>query len=152
MSFHQIGTVDEDGDSNRYRQELLDATHRLGLTRQVQWSGWQPSASALLDTVDAVVVPSQLEPFSMIALEAILSGVPVVAANEGGPTDLLEHGRSGWLYDGRSAQALADVLLTLLQTDALARVAIEPAALDRFTAPVVAARWLQVYERWVEEG
>ncbi|TFW15765.1 glycosyltransferase, partial [Massilia arenosa] len=49
-----------------------------------------------------------------VVLEALAHGVPVAASNVGGHRDLIEHGRTGILFEAGSSTALGDTLLALL--------------------------------------
>jgi glycosyltransferase involved in cell wall biosynthesis len=76
--------------------------------------------------MDVLVVPSLwLENSPLVVHEAFLAGVPVVAARLGGLADLVEHERSGLLYEATSAGELALALRRLLG---------EPGLLDRLAA------------------
>jgi glycosyltransferase involved in cell wall biosynthesis len=59
------------------------------------------------------------EPFGRVIVEAMACGIPVVAANEGGPREILGPGsgtrrEAGWLAEPRTPRALAEVLRTAL--------------------------------------
>jgi len=57
-------------------------------------------------SADVFVMPSTTETLGFVVLEAMSSGIPVVAANAGGIPDLVRHGETGFLYDpGRPADA-----------------------------------------------
>src|SRR5712671_2734761 len=47
---------------------------------------------------DILVVPSRYEPFGMVVLEGMLHGLPIIAADIGGPADILQHGTTGLLF------------------------------------------------------
>jgi glycosyltransferase involved in cell wall biosynthesis len=67
------------------------------------------------DAVDIAVVPStEPEPFGMVAIEAMLSKKPVVAANHGGLTETVVHNHNGLLFEPNSAKALAEALEVLI--------------------------------------
>lgn len=45
---------------------------------------------------DILLLPSRQEPFGIVIIEALASGMPVIASKERGPLDLLEEGKTGW--------------------------------------------------------
>lgn len=60
------------------------------------------------------------EPFANVALEAMMRGTAVVASDAGGLTEIVHHGRTGFLVPPGDADALAEALLHLLQDVRLA--------------------------------
>ncbi len=75
--------------------------------RQDIWKFW--------DAIDIAVVPStEPEPFGMVAIEAMLAGKPVVAANHGGLTEIVLNAETGFLFEPGNEQALASAIKTLL--------------------------------------
>lgn len=69
---------------------------------------------AFLPTVDILVVPSMWhEPFGRVVIEAYGHGVPVVAAQRGGLPEIVETGRTGWMYDPGDDDALEQVLRSI---------------------------------------
>jgi len=134
-------------ESARYAEALFARTKEAGLSETIQWLGEQPSSAPLLAESDCLVVASNNEPFSLAMLEALFAGVPLVAADSGGATDLVETPKNGLLFKTGSPEDLARVLRSLVETDALTKVQIDREGLRRFSAPVVAAQWAEVYAR-----
>jgi len=84
-----------------------DRIHFTGWLKPAQVAEWYARA-------DVLVVPSWYEPFGMVVLEGMLYGLPVVAANVGGPAEILHDGCTGLLFQARDAEALANKLIELV--------------------------------------
>ena len=145
IRFDHIGGTGGIPDAERYAAELRASTTRLGLDNVIAWRGEQASSVRLLSEINCLVVASHQEPFSIAVLEALSSGVPVLAADSGGAQDLIVEGRSGWFFRSGDAASLAAKLEMLATTDALQRAEVDLELVRPFTAPVVAKQWLDVY-------
>lgn len=75
---------------------------------------------SLLEQIDVLILPSWEEPFGIVVLEAMASGVNVIATNAGGPPEILEFGESGVLVPPRNPQALATAVQQLVADRRLA--------------------------------
>ncbi|PKQ04785.1 MAG: hypothetical protein CVT72_11475 [Alphaproteobacteria bacterium HGW-Alphaproteobacteria-11] len=84
-------------------------------------------------------VDQWIETFGLTLIEAMAFGLPVIAPPVGGPTEIVRHGREGWLIDSRDRAALAEVVLRTADDRALyeemsraARVRAADFGFDRF--------------------
>jgi sugar transferase (PEP-CTERM/EpsH1 system associated) len=77
-------------------QEFVAASPRL--SGRVTFVGSATDVPALLNATDVFVLPSLSEGMSNTLLEAMASGLPVVATRVGGNPELIEDERSGWLF------------------------------------------------------
>ena len=68
-------------------------------------------ASALLMT------PKWTEAFGIVAIEALACGVPVIAYAKGGPTEIVRHGKTGWLVDPDSVDGLCEAIAHIPDID-----------------------------------
>lgn len=91
------------------RQSLEQLACRLGLEGQVTFQGYTPHAvlPALYNAADVLLLPSDWEGTSMVILEALACGTPVVARAIGGTPDVVHTGQNGVLYENPGEANLA---------------------------------------------
>jgi glycosyltransferase involved in cell wall biosynthesis len=102
--------VGGDGDP-RYLQKLKQRSAGL----PIDFLGFV-SARDFFRVIDILVVPSWHEPFGIVLLEAMASGVPVVSANCGGPSEIIRSGEDGLLVSPREPLQLAAAVRQLADT------------------------------------
>jgi glycosyltransferase involved in cell wall biosynthesis len=105
----------------RLRALLGDAATFLG------WLDGDALATAYANA-DLFLFASRTDTFGQVLLEAMASGVPVIAVDEGGPRSIIRHGRTG-LLRAPDAEDLARAVLTLA-ADPDRRARLSAAALE----------------------
>jgi len=76
----------------------------------VEFLGYVPAAE-LFSQIDILAVPSRWhEPFGRIILEAYSNAIPVIASSRGGIPEIVDEGRTGWLYNPDDSKSLAHTL------------------------------------------
>ena len=91
-----------------------------------------------------LMTPKWIEAFGNVAIEALACGVPVVAYRRGGPIEIIQHGKTGWLVEPDSVQGLVDAIS---QVDQLNRMACRRQAETEFSIEALAMR----YEQWFDD-
>jgi len=71
------------------------------------------SLPGFFEEIDVLLVPSWEEPFGLVVLEGMASGIPVIATSAGGPLDIIRSGIDGLLVAPRNPEALANAVLSL---------------------------------------
>jgi N-acetyl-alpha-D-glucosaminyl L-malate synthase BshA len=101
------------GDGPEYgrTRQLVDS---LGLSDRVHFVGVVDEVESMLAGADLLLLPSETESFGLVALEAMASGVPVVATRVGGLPEVVEHGVTGFLDDVGDVEAMAAHALAIL--------------------------------------
>ncbi len=96
--------------------ELREQVNRMGISNKVYFTGYLDSKKLLkmYKCADISVFPSTYEPFGIVALEAMLAGVPTVVSDVGGLNEVVEHGVNGMKCYAGNANSIADSVLTLL--------------------------------------
>ena len=83
---------------------------RLGLAERVSLPGYLPEPWRLYGEASCFAVPSVLESFSLVVVEAMANGLPVVSTRCGGPVEILDGGRLGHLVPYDDARAMAQAI------------------------------------------
>ena len=95
--------------------ELEQLVHDCQLTNLVWMSGPRTDISCVLQSMDIFVLPSEAEGISNTILEAMASGLPVIATRVGGNVELVVEGETGLLVPAKNPQALGKALMGYLQ-------------------------------------
>lgn len=115
---------------------LKAQTRALGLEERVRFLGFRSDVAELMSGVDILVHAStHPEPFGRVIVEGQLTGLPVVAAAEGGVLEIIEDGVTGMLTPPNSPEQLATVIEGLLldpKRSARLAAAGRKAAAERF--------------------
>jgi glycosyltransferase involved in cell wall biosynthesis len=132
-------------------RRLEEEVRKMGLQNQVVFLGHVTRKRLVQAYQNATVhvVPSHYEGLPTVLLEAMSCGIPVVATNVGGISEVISPGANGFLVPPGSPKKLAKVVLELLDDAALrdrigraARKTIE----EHFTWDRIADKILQCYE------
>lgn len=135
----------------RLRPELEALRHELGLDDVVTLSGWVTNAADVaLPAFDIFFQPSLWEAMSVVILEAMAAGKPIVATRVGENPHIIANGEDGLLVDARDVDGMADALGTLIQ-DAGARQRIGDAARAKVMRQFTVEHMTRAYERLYEE-
>lgn len=132
------------------REALEDQVHRAGLDEVVTFEGWTDpdELTEYYRKSTLLLVPSRYEPFGIVALEAIASGCPVVAAGTGGLPEAV--GDCGLLVPSDDATALSDAAERALRSDVREDLrAAMPAHVDRHRIDRIATDYLHLLRQVV---
>ncbi len=96
--------------------ELRQEVHNLGIDNKVYFAGYCDSKKVqkMYKCADVAVFPSTYEPFGIVALEAMLAGIPTVVSDVGGLNEIVRHGETGMKSYAGNSNSIADSVLSLL--------------------------------------
>jgi N-acetyl-alpha-D-glucosaminyl L-malate synthase BshA len=130
------------------RVEAQDEARLLGVEDDVSFLGKLESVAPLLAGADVYLLPSQSESFGLSALEALASGVPVIASRVGGLPEVVRDGETGWLLPIGDVEAMAEAAIALLRDEARWRAVSTAAAADarkRFAIDDIVSQYEALY-------
>jgi glycosyltransferase involved in cell wall biosynthesis len=132
-----------------YERELHSLAAELGIEQRVEFRGFREDIWSELASFDVLVHASVIpEPFGQVVIEGMAAGLAVVAADEGGPADVIDDGRTGRLFTSRDQLSLAATMRALRDDPALRRRLGEAArgAAGEYHPGVLGARLERAYE------
>jgi N-acetyl-alpha-D-glucosaminyl L-malate synthase BshA len=124
-----------------------------GLDEHVQILGEQDDVRSILSVADVFLLPSAQESFGLAALEAMACGLPVVASHVGGLPEVIEHGRTGFLFPPDDIGEMAHATVALLTDRPLHRTIAEAArasVAERFCEGVIVPQYEAFYRQLVD--
>jgi glycosyltransferase involved in cell wall biosynthesis len=134
--------------------ELRRLAGQLGA--DVRWLGERGDIADLMSACDGFLNASLVEGLPVALLEAASSGLPAVASDTGGVSEIVLNGRTGWLVPPGDPAALAAAMSQLMSLPAEERrklgLAAREHAVAHFDARAVLTRWEELYRellsRW----
>ncbi|WP_171114548.1 MULTISPECIES: glycosyltransferase [Streptomyces] len=116
------------------REQVLADIDRRGLGDRVRCLGRVRQAGRLVAASDVLVLASRYEALPVVVMEALASGVPVVATAVGGIPDVVRDGDNGLLVQPGSPRRLAEAILRAMRPDVHAALAAgalaDPSSVD----------------------
>ena len=107
--FVAVGDIDPVIERHVMRQ-----AQELGVADRVRFLGFRRDVPQILVELDVFVLSSITEGFSIATIEAMAAARPVVVTRSGGPQEIVEDGRTGWLVPPADDCALAEKICDVL--------------------------------------
>lgn len=138
-----------------YSPELQSQIDLEGVSDLVQLAGFVPvdQLRAQLHRAGCVVIPSLYEPFGVVALEALASRAPVVAARTGGLAEIMDGTGAAAMFEPGNAVELADRIAEVLGDRTAADSIVTRAAdllSDRYSWDAIATATEAMYRRLLD--
>ena len=104
---------------DHFLHEIKELISQMHLENRVIIRPFQNNIFDVWTSIDIAVVPStEPEPFGLVAIEAMLAGKPVIAANHGGLAEIIEHNETGILFEPKNCLSLIAALEELIKDEA----------------------------------
>jgi len=112
---HLLFVGDKDPHDPAWWNAMQMRTRRSSFSDRIHWIGPKRDVRPWYAAAFVLALPSTNEPFGPVVVEAMASGVPVVAARSGGLPEIITHGKDGFLFTPGSASDLGDFARILLK-------------------------------------
>ncbi|WP_158748945.1 glycosyltransferase [Acidobacterium sp. S8] len=108
---------------HEYLQRLEQEVAKLQLGKSVRFLGQRSDVPALIQTMDLFVLNSEVEPFALVLIEAMMLGKAVIATDCGGPAEIVHHRVDGEILPVGDHKALVNTMI---------RLAMDPSLRERY--------------------
>jgi N-acetyl-alpha-D-glucosaminyl L-malate synthase BshA len=122
----------------------------LGVMDRVTFTGVLDGVADLLRAANLLLLPSQTESFGLVALEAMASGVPIIASDVGGLPEVVKHGVTGYLAPVGDVDKMAEYAIHILSDCSTCRTfsrAAQEHAIKHFDYRDIIPKYEAVYEQ-----
>jgi len=131
-------------DSTDYYKKLAS---KLGISDRIIFTGFVPDISEYYAASDIFVFPTAYEAFSLATLEAVASGLPILATKVNGTEELIKEGYNGF-FIMRNPRDIAEKINILVEDENLRKQMSKNArkTAEKYSWDEVAKKTLEVYE------
>ncbi|MCF7970303.1 MAG: TIGR03088 family PEP-CTERM/XrtA system glycosyltransferase [Methylococcaceae bacterium] len=131
------------------RQEAIDLLEKHHLLQYAWLPGEREDIADIMRSLDIFVLPSQAEGISNTILEAMATGLPVIATAVGGNPELVMSGETGLLVPSSDPDAMAQAMLSLLMDKDKRQKLSENShqrVIDNFSIQAMVTKYTEVYD------
>ena len=89
-----------------YRDTLKEQATDLGVLENIIFQDFSSEPQQLMQLCDCVILASGQETFGLVLPEAMRVGVAVIGSNSGGVPEIIDHGKTGLLFETQNANSL----------------------------------------------
>jgi len=128
---------------------IRNMVSELDLEDKVIFLGIQENIISLLNISDLFILPSKSEGFGLSALEALSCEVPVIGTSVGGLKEIVEHGRSGFIFNPEDIGSMTEAAVKILTSeDIRAKMGVEARKRAKlFDSRLIVPQYLKYYKK-----
>ena len=105
-----------------YLSAMKNFSKELGIADRIMFLGFREDVQLLMQFLDVFVSSSDTEAWGRSICDALVAGVPVVATDVGGVSDVIRNGVTGYLVPPRNSNALSDAIIQIIEDPAKGRL------------------------------
>ena len=105
------------GSGQEYTEQINQTIDKYNLTDRVFIRPFRQDIEVFYAAIDLFIMASKAETFGMVTIEAMASGVPVIASNGGGSPEILGEGKYGRLFEPLNAKSLSEQIKAFLEQE-----------------------------------
>lgn len=139
----------------KYKEKLEGLVSNLNLKQQIIFTGYRPDILELMEAFDLFVLPSLVEGLSVVILEAMAAGKPVITTAIGGNPEIVVDGQTGTFVPVQDADKLAEAIIYHLRNPKISRKMGENGALrveEHFSLSKMLNKIMDIYKEVIKRN
>ena len=140
---------------NQNISRMKKLADKLGVMEYVEFMGWVPPPKIITfyRKASIFVMPSLMEGFGLVFLEAMAQGLPVIGGNVGGTAELIKDGENGFLVNPGDIETLGEKIRLLLVNLNLRRLLIKNGyyTVQKYSANKMVNNTIELYDKLLHE-
>lgn len=140
------------GRDSKYKNELINRVRASHFATNIKIIDWQDSLHSYWPNIDCLVHTADTEPFGRVIIEAMVHGVPIIAAQGGGPAEIIAGGKTGLLFTPNDVEELIEAMKAIYQNRELSHnlaINARQHIVSDFQASKTAKKISKVYEELI---
>lgn len=136
----------KDGKTNEWLEKLIRETNNQNRITLIPYC----DSADIYPLFDIFVLPSRLEGFSLVTIEAMLAGNCVIRTNTEGASEQITNGENGYIFQKENISQLSEILSHLIDNPTKIKTIAQRAkeiALHKFTNITMAKNTVKVYNK-----
>lgn len=141
------------GSENAYWKELEKEIKGLNLEEYIGYYGYQQDMRQFREKADIAIISSRSEGLGRVTVESMLGSVLVICTNCGANPELVQEGKTGYIYEPGNAKQLSDVIIKSSKEKEISREIVKKAkefALNQFDSGKYAEKMVDLYKESIE--
>jgi len=138
------------GRDCKYKAKLLSQIKNCEIAEKFNLLGWQENMDEVWRQINCLVHTAEREPFGRVIIEAMAHGVPVIAVDNCGPSEIIQNGKTGILVPVNDIGELSEAMLKIASDERFSRGLASAGyeqVVSRFSAEKIAVRIREIYEQ-----
>ena len=141
------------GKDNGTLEELQDLVIEQGLENKIKFLGFREDIPEILLAMDGYICASHTEGFSNAILEAMASGLPIVATDVGGNSEIIKNEKNGLLVKSKDQSDITRIMIKIMEDSILSQKIAKDALRtvnEKYNTEKMVKSYIDIYKKGVK--
>lgn len=135
-------------------QEVNEKVKEINLEDKICFAGWRQDIASCMSAMDLFIQPSLSEAFSQVLIESMGIGLPIIATDVGGASEVITNGENGILIEPNNVESIVKNTIDLFyNNDFRPKMALagQKSVRERFTVEKMVSKQIDLYQELLEK-